>query len=171
MAHERPSEVYAQVAFDQAVSNWLAPLKTLAASLAKSGLAERLDDAGLPFSKKQELLQPMIPPEASDQVRNLVFLLATKSETHLLPEIVGELDRFANRGKVGETARVTSAVTLNDSERRTLESKMRAQFGKEISFDYAVDAALLGGVIVRVGDKVIDGSVAGKLAALKEELK
>ncbi len=90
---------------------------------------------------------------------------------HLLSQIVGDLNRFAQRDTVGGTAKVTSAVPLTDGEKSALETKMRAQFGKDLQFDYLTDRAILGGVIIRVGDKVIDGSVAGKLAALEEKLK
>jgi ATP synthase F1 delta subunit len=84
---------------------------------------------------------------------------------------VSDLDRYAKREAIGATAKVTSAIALTDSEKNTLESKLRAQFGNDLSFDYTVDATILGGVVVRVGDKVIDGSVAGKLAALQEKLR
>ena len=90
---------------------------------------------------------------------------------HLLHGVVANLDRYAKQQTLGVTAKVTSAVALNSDEQAAIETKMRAQFGKDLSFDYVVDAAILGGVIVRVGDKVIDGSVAGKLAALQENLK
>jgi len=66
---------------------------------------------------------------------------------------------------------VTSAVPLIETEKSALEAKLRAQFGDDLACDYAVNPAILGGVTVRIGDKVIDGSVAGKLAELKEKLK
>ncbi|MEW5719710.1 MAG: F0F1 ATP synthase subunit delta, partial [Chloroflexota bacterium] len=56
-------------------------------------------------------------------------------------------------------------------EKSALEARLRAPFGDDLAFEYSVDAQILGGIIVRVGDKVIDGSVAGKLAELKEKLK
>ncbi len=171
MANERPSQIYAQVVFEKAVASWLEPLKTIAASLAQTGLTEQLDEAGLPFPKKQELLRPIFPPQAPTEVQNFLFLLASKNEVNLLPEIIKQFERYVQRTQVVEAAKVTSAVPLTDAEKQSLESKLRQQFGNEIIFDYVVDPAILGGVIVRAGDKVIDGSVAGKLAALKEKLK
>ena len=171
MANERPSQIYAQAVFEKAVASWLDPLKTIAASLAQSSMIEKLDDAGVPFSKKQEMLRPVFPADASTEVQNFLFLLASKNEINLLPEIVKEFDRFVQRTDLVEAAKVTSAVPLMDAEKQALEAKLRRQFGNEIIFDYVVDPTILGGVIVRAGDKVIDGSVAGKLAALKERLK
>jgi F-type H+-transporting ATPase subunit delta len=171
VANERPSQIYAQAVYEKAVASWLDPLKTITASLVESGMIDNLDDAGVPFSKKQEMLRSVFPADTENEVQNLVFLLASKNEVNLLPEIVKEFERFVQRTEVMEAAKVTSAVPLLDAEKQTLETKLRKQFGNEIIFDYLVDPAILGGVIVRAGDKVIDGSVSGKLAALKEKLK
>ncbi|MBI5652114.1 MAG: ATP synthase F1 subunit delta [Chloroflexi bacterium] len=171
MADERVVQAYAQALFEEAVANWLTPLKSVAASLAKAGLAQQLDDKVLAFAQKQEMLKALVPANAAPQVQNLVSLLVSKNQVHLLPAVVAQFERFAQRGAVGAVAQVTSAVALTDAERVALEPKMRAQFGSEIAFEYAVDANLIGGMIVRVGDKVLDASVAGKLAALKEKLK
>lgn len=171
MANERLAQQYAQAAFEQAMNKWLIPLQAVAAALEKSGVTTKLDDATLEFSKKQELLRSVLPANTPSEVQNLVYTMATKNHVHLLNQVVADLDRYAKREVIGASAKVTSAVTLTDGEKSSLESKMRAQFGKDLSFDYGVDAAILGGLIVRVGDKVIDGSVAGKLAALQEKLK
>jgi F-type H+-transporting ATPase subunit delta len=171
VANERPSQVYAQAVFEKAMANWLTPLKTIAASLARSGSIEKLDDAGLAFPKKQELLHAVFPKDASPEVENFLFLLASKNEAHLLPEIIKEFDRYAERTSTSSVARVTTAVSLTSGEKQSLETKLRNQFGDQIVFDYVVDPAILGGVIVRVGDKEIDGSVSGKFAALEEKLE
>ncbi|MBM3127683.1 MAG: ATP synthase F1 subunit delta [Chloroflexi bacterium] len=171
MANERLAQTYAHALFDQAIANWLTPLKTIAASLARTGIAEQLDDAGLEFSKKQDLLRALFASGTPTEIQNLVSLLASKNHVHLLPHVIAEFDRFAQRTAVGARATITSAVPLLDAEKNALETKLRAQFGDELACDYAVKPEILGGMIVRVGDKVLDGSVAGKLAELKEKLK
>lgn len=67
--------------------------------------------------------------------------------------------------------RVRSAVPLTEEEKSALRGKITRRFGHNLEFQFEVDESILGGVVVRVGDKVIDGSVAGKLAALRESLK
>ena len=170
MANEGLASTYARAVFEEAMAQWLTPLKAVAASL-KPDVVAKLDDKALAFSKKQELLQPLLPANTPKPVENFIFLLATKGDAHLLNQVINDLDRYAKREALGVTAKVTSAIALTDGEKASLESKMRAQFGKDLQFDYVVDPAILGGVVVRVGDKVIDGSVAGKLAALQEKLK
>ena len=170
MANEGLASTYANAVFEEALAQWLIPLRTVAASL-KPDLVAKLDDPALAFSKKQELLKPCLPANTLKPVENFLFLLASKNNVALLNDIIVILDRFAQHENWGTTAKVTSAIALIDSEKTAIETKMRAQFGKDLAFEFVVDPAILGGVLVRVGDKVIDGSVAGKLAALQEKLK
>ncbi len=170
MANEGLASTYANAVFEEALTQWLTPLKAVAASL-KPDLVAKLDDPGLAFSKKQELLRPALPTNTLKPVENFVFLLASKNNVALLNDIIVILDRFAKRETWGTSAKVTSAIALTDSEKMAIESKMRSQFGKDLAFEFVVDSSILGGVVVRIGDKVIDGSVAGKLAALQEKLK
>lgn len=70
----------------------------------------------------------------------------------------------------GDAAVVTSALPLDDSERATVQKDLQAQLGSEAEVEFKVDPSILGGLVVRVGGKVIDGSVAGKLAGLSQSL-
>ena len=171
MTNERPSQAYAQAVFEQAVASWVSPLKALATSIAQSGLAGKLDDAAIPFPKKEEMVRPLFSAGATTEFKNFVLLLVSKCEVHLLPEVIGQIDRFTERTMAVETALVKSAVALTDSEKSALQAKVKSQFGSDLAFDFVVDPSVMGGILVRVGDKVIDGTVAGKLAALKEKLK
>lgn len=171
MPHERLAQTYAHALFEQAIANWLTPLKTIAASLTRDGTIEQLDDAALDYAKKQDLLRAHWSPNTPTEIQNLVSLLASKNHVHLLPRIIATFEQYAQRTETRARARITSAVPLLDAEKTALETKLRAQFGADLTFDYAIEPAILGGIIVRVGDKVIDGSVAGKFAELKEKLK
>lgn len=171
MPYERLAQTYAQAAYEQALASWLTPLKAIARALARAGITEQLDDMTVAFAKKQELVRPLFDSSTPTEVQNLVLLLASKNHIHLLPQIIAEFERYAQRTTLGTRARVTSAVPLLDAEKTALEAKLRAQFGDDLIFDYTIDPAIIGGVIVRVGDKVIDGSVAGKFAEMKEKLK
>jgi len=72
---------------------------------------------------------------------------------------------------VGDTkARVTSALPLSEEEKSTLASSLAAQLGAEPEMEFDVDPAILGGLVLKVGDRVVDGSVAGKLGSLRERL-
>ncbi len=170
MADERNARTYAHAIFEKAVEGWMTPLKAIHASIVTENLAGRLDDAGMAFVQKQELLARVVPAHTAIQVQNLVALLASKNDTHLLPDVIAEFERYAKRGAERPLAHVTSAVGLQADEKKALEAKLQKQFGADVEYEYGVDASILGGVVVRVGDRVIDASIAGKLAALKEKL-
>ncbi len=66
--------------------------------------------------------------------------------------------------------RVKSAVPLTETEKEAFRTKLAQKYGEGLVLRFEVDEALIGGVVVRVGDQVIDASIASKLAALKQEL-
>ncbi len=120
------------------------------------------------------------------ELRNQVIVLAMAATQKLVSETLDEkrqhalLDEFfsgVRGGKVivlegetltGQTAEVVSALPLTESERETVRKDLRLESGAEVSF--RVDPSILGGVVVRLGDRVVDGSVAGKLQALRQTL-
>jgi F-type H+-transporting ATPase subunit delta len=170
VANEQLPQTYAQAIFEQATLSWLLPLKEFAKCIEPADM-EALDRPGTPFSKKQEILARAMPSNATNEVRNFLSLIASRSEMYLLPNIIQALERMAQHGPLRAIATVTSAIALTDAEKKALEDKMRRRFGQDLAFVYEVDPSILGGVVVRIGDKVIDGSVSGRLAALREKLK
>lgn len=125
-----------------------------------------------------------------EELRGQVGLLAIAAAKRLIGEALDEerqrrlVDEFftgISAGRVqiideaelavGETkAQVTSALPLSEEEKATLASNLAAQLGAEPEMEFEVDPAILGGLLLKVGDRVIDGSVAGKLGALRERL-
>lgn len=67
-------------------------------------------------------------------------------------------------------ADVTSAVPLTDAERATIDTRLKARYGDDLAIHYKVEAGILGGLIVRVGDRYIDDSVASRLSQLRATL-
>lgn len=171
MAEDQFIEAYAQAVFEQAVERWRKSLRAVSENLDQApDSLSLLDNSGEQLPRKKEVVNRLLPAGADDELRNFLYLLASKSQVHLLPQVLAEYNRLAARGPLREMARVTSAVPLTDSERAQLERKLRSQFGENLELEYRVDKTLLGGVVVRVGDKVIDGSVAAKLASMKQKL-
>lgn len=79
----------------------------------------------------------------------------------------GKVTVLEGQNAAGESAEVTSALPLTDAEQATV----KGQLGGATSVAFKVDPAILGGLVVRVGDKIMDGSVAGKLEGLRTSLK
>jgi F-type H+-transporting ATPase subunit b len=75
------------------------------------------------------------------------------------------------QAKAGEvTAIVTSALPLNEEEQKVVSSGLAEELGQELPIEFRRDPAVLGGLVIRIGDKVIDGSVGGRLESLRESL-
>jgi F-type H+-transporting ATPase subunit b len=70
----------------------------------------------------------------------------------------------------GVTVTVTSALPLTEDEQRVVASGLADELGQEPAIDFRIDPAILGGLVIKIGDKVIDGSVGGRLEALRESL-
>jgi F-type H+-transporting ATPase subunit delta len=87
-----------------------------------------------------------------------------------LDAILLEFDQLVRRRPELKLARVTSAVPFTEAEKDAMRAKLTDRFGPDLEFEFKVDASLIGGVYLRVGDQVIDGSVSGKLAALRDRL-
>jgi F-type H+-transporting ATPase subunit b len=73
-------------------------------------------------------------------------------------------------GLAGQAAEVTSALPLSDQEKEQVKIDVLARIGPQAAVSFRVDPSILGGLVVRVGDKVLDGSVAGKLESLRQNL-
>lgn len=71
----------------------------------------------------------------------------------------------------GATAEVTSALPLSSMEQETVKDDILSKIGEQATVTFRVDPNILGGIIIRVGDKVLDGSVAGQLEELRQELQ
>jgi F-type H+-transporting ATPase subunit b len=80
------------------------------------------------------------------------------------------LDEARLAGMAGQPAKVTSALPLSAEEQKTIGQGLAQQLRGEPSVEFAVDPAILGGLIIRVGDRVVDGSVAGQLESLRTSL-
>ncbi|HUS52863.1 MAG TPA: F0F1 ATP synthase subunit delta [Thermohalobaculum sp.] len=104
-------------------------------------------------------------------VKNVVALMATKRRLFVLDEVI---DIFAklmaeHRGEV--TADVTAARKLSKGQQTALIKTLKAAIGREVKLNLAVDEAIIGGLVVKVGSKMIDTSIRSKLASLQNSMR
>ena len=169
MAKKNTPHAYAQALVELAAEPWLKGLRLINRRLHEQDLIARLDDPTLSVSDKATLLIP-ITGDVIPQVTAFVRTLAAGGDINTLDAIVNEFETLIVRRSRYVLAHVRSAVPLTNEERKQLEENLARRFGGNLETQYEVDAALLGGVVVRVGDEVIDGSLAGKLEALRQQL-
>jgi F-type H+-transporting ATPase subunit delta len=165
---------YADAAFeialrDGTVETWRTELDQAAAALDQRGLDavlanpaialdQRLDAAGQVFGR------------LSGPVQNLILLLVRRGRIEQLPRVAAEFRRLDDRRNGLSHASATSATPLGPDEVRAITARLEQMTGDRIVLETAVDAEILGGVIVRVGDRLIDGSVRGRLERLRNQL-
>jgi F-type H+-transporting ATPase subunit delta len=104
-------------------------------------------------------------------VTNTLRLMAANRRLFVVPALISQLKGLiaADRGEV--TAEVTSARPLTDAQREALARTLQASVGKDVKLDVKVDETLLGGLVVRVGSRMIDTSIRSKLANLQNAMK
>jgi F-type H+-transporting ATPase subunit delta len=165
----RPQD-YAAAIYDLAFESWLRALGDAQKALKDSDVRAAVEDPNLPTQEKLQALAQAMPGGLNGEPRKLLGTLIEAGQLGDLDAIVIELGRYARDRQETTVAQVTSAVPLTDGEKDALRAKVSERFGPELEFEFDVDEALIGGVYLRVGDKVIDGTVAGKLAAMRDQL-
>jgi F-type H+-transporting ATPase subunit delta len=150
----------------------IAELRTLADLLSQSVELRRVwENPAVPAEQKRNILDVIVQRDGiSKPVRNLVAVLIDHRRVAFLTRIVEQLEKELNMRLGFAEAEITSARDLNDTEKRTLEGQVAKVTGKKVRARYALDKALLGGAIVRVGSTIYDGSVQGQLARIKEAI-
>ena len=171
MKAQELSRKYATAVFSQALEKWLTALRAVQDKLAgDADLAGQLQEAGSSFADRQKVLDGMIPADSDQHIRNFLYIMLKDGDIGLLGEVVGELDRMTRGGPQVQVARVTTALALSDDDKEQFRQKLREKYGEDLEFDFEVDSALIGGAIVQIGDKVIDGSVASRLESMSNLL-
>jgi len=102
---------------------------------------------------------------------NFVKLIARNRRLFVLPEMIKNFRTLVARGRGEVQAEVTSAVALNDAQMQQLKETLKASVGKDVSIASRVDASLLGGLVVKIGSRMIDSSLATKLNSIKIAMK
>ena len=174
MARAPTAKRYARAIFQIAreqggEEGWLEGLKRAHVVLSEPTAATFLALPRVGLARKQEAARELLV-DCDRLLVNLVQLLISRRSLGLLPLVVQEFETLldASRGRV--RAQVTSAVPLSDEQQARLRGLLADMFGVEVVLDVREDQEIMGGLIARVGDRVIDGSVRTRLESLKQRL-
>jgi F-type H+-transporting ATPase subunit delta len=107
---------------------------------------------------------------AGKTVRDFVALVAERGRMDHLGEMVGAYRDLEDAAQGRVRAQVRTPSPLGEEDRRRLAAGLRAQLGKEVLLEEAIDRSLLGGFVAQIGSLVVDGSLDGQLARLRERL-
>ena len=157
---------------DKELSRWQSDLRKIDGLLQDTNLYSLLSNQQITWSQKEQVLKPRLG-EVNPQIIKLVAILSARGKIALVSEISEEYQRLVDnyRGIEGaETAEVTTAIPLDADYQLKLAQRITEIAGKPVILKTIVDPSIIGGIVIRVGDKLIDGSLRTKLAALKKEL-
>jgi len=107
---------------------------------------------------------------ASKIVHNFLFLIIDHRRTLMIPELAATFQSVIRERQGVAEATVTSAAEMRDGQKKNLTQSLEKKTGKKIEAKYAVDKGLLGGVVVRIGDTVYDGSLRFRLNEMRAKL-
>ena len=164
---------YAEAAFqladrDGSIETWRRELEQAAAA-TDGQLMAVLANPALPLDQRLQAADRVLA-DLSQSVRNTVLLLVRRGRIEQLPRVVAEFVRLDERRRGITHATATSAAPLTDLEVKALTARLEQMTGGRIALTTDIDEGLLGGLVVRVGDRLIDGSVRGRLERLRNQL-
>jgi F-type H+-transporting ATPase subunit delta len=166
---------YAEAAFqlaerDGAVDAWQRDL-ALAAGLARDERAARaVDSPAVPFRVRRKAVEQLLRSIVSPQALNLALLLAERNRFAILPDVSAEYDALVRESRGIVAATVTTPTPLSKDELAQVRARVEKLAGAKVELATATDPTLLGGLTIRIGDRLIDASVRGRLARLRGRL-
>lgn len=162
---------YAEAAFDCALdkndlSAWSLLLKQAARVIKEKSMQKLLKNPCIDKKMAYECLLELCKPVIFPFGKNFLKLMAVNQRLLVLPTVEDLFKQYKAREAKEVSAYAFSTLPLTKLEEQTLEKKLSARLQRHIKLTHRIDKSLLGGLIVRVGDLVIDGSVRGKLERL-----
>jgi F-type H+-transporting ATPase subunit delta len=165
---------YAMAAFELAQERgdtdaWLTAIRQIAEFMGDPEVMRVLENSRVGQEPKQRLIEAALS-DLPPLPLNLARLLVRKNRTALAVDIGSQFEQLLEQQRGISRARAITAVPLGDAERNALALRLREQTGKEVLLETGVDPELLGGVVVQIGDRLIDASTRARLRALRENL-
>ncbi|MBX6771552.1 MAG: F0F1 ATP synthase subunit delta [Chloroflexi bacterium] len=175
MATSGVARRYARAIFDLAreegdLDGWLQALQGIRDILGSPEFRILLDNPGIAFTRKIEIVRESLPTYLSETQRNFVFVLIENRRTGLIDQILDAYQTLLNEARGIVPARVTTAVPLTPAETEQVKQRLERIVGRQVAMATEVDPSIIGGFVARIGDRLIDASVAGRLAALRASL-
>ncbi|WP_151704780.1 F0F1 ATP synthase subunit delta [Nitrincola alkalilacustris] len=166
---------YTKAAFEFALSKdaleqWSDMLAAASLVVKDSEMVRVLGSLSLTWKQKAELLISVCEKQMDDARSNFIYLLAEKQRLPLLPEIALQFAQLKANHEKSVDITITTAFALEDAQQEQLVQALRSRLGREVKMTSTVDQSIIGGVVIRSNDLVIDGSVRARLAKLAEAM-
>ena len=166
---------YAEAVFDLAkeqsqLKTWSDMLNTAAVVTTNDDMKALISNTNVNKGQLANLILEVCGSEFSDEGKNLIKLLAENRRLPMLEEIAAQYEELRAEEEKTIEAEVISAFEVSAAQQQQIAEKLKARLGREVTLSCRVDSSLLGGVIIKAGDLVIDGSTKGQIQKLSIEL-
>ena len=163
---------YAQAVFQIATESgqidaWSDDLRTIATALENKQLAGLLDSPQVPAATKIETVKTVLGDAVAPLAANMLALLATRNLANLVPGIIETFEALVDSHNGIERAEVITAAPLDQVQEAAIKAVLVKLVDKDVRLSKGVDPNILGGLVARVGDRVIDGSLRTKLQGMR----
>ena len=175
MRRDVAAKRYAQAILDIAqgqgdITRWLDEVKAIADLMTHPDVAALLENRRVPRQVKYRIIDTALP-DSNPLAVNFAKLLVDKGRTALAGQIWEEFQELVWQRQGIAHARVTTAISLTQEESQAISKRLEEMTSQKVIMDTEVDPAILGGLVVRIGDRLIDGSTRSRLQALKRTLQ
>ncbi|GAC1358726.1 MAG: F0F1 ATP synthase subunit delta [Ktedonobacteraceae bacterium] len=167
----RYAEAIFQIARRQnTVDRTLEDVKGIAQLFGHRKLAYLLREPKVPAQRKEKVLREALTPYVLPTSLNLALLIVQRELVEVMQNIATELEELVLEYRNQAVAEVTTAAEMDETENTRVKQALSHTTGKQIIMHTRVDPEILGGIIARVGDQVIDGSIRNRLHVLQQQL-
>ena len=166
---------YAQAAFDIAkeqgkLDQWVHNLQELVDVVQNPEMTVFFENPAIPLAAKQQVIEEVLPQPDQQFPRNFALLLLERNRLPELPSVVQFFHELMLEDRGIAIAEVTAAIELTPDEQQMVEERLSRILDKKILVQPYVDPSIIGGLIARVGDDLIDGSVRTQLTQLRRQM-
>ncbi|MFQ5934446.1 MAG: ATP synthase F1 subunit delta [Dehalococcoidia bacterium] len=166
----RHAQAVFQIALERdELARWWEDLETLADTLGDPQFKTVLESPRVRLRDKLELVQKRLSG-VSPLAINLASLLATKGRVSVAADIAREYRHLMNAHQGLETAEVTTAVPLDDNAKDDISERLSELTGKRIALSASTSPEMMGGLVIKIGDQILDGSTRTKLREMRKAL-
>jgi F-type H+-transporting ATPase subunit delta len=158
--------VYDTARENNALDSWSDALANLANVISDSQMSELLDNPELGKIQKGELVVQVLGEKLTEQQQNLVKLMAENGRLKLMPDVVEQFEVARAKAENKIDAEVISAFELTAEQTNELVKTLKNKLGCDITLTTTIDESLIGGVVIKAGDTIIDASMKSQLDSL-----
>jgi len=172
---ETAARRYADAAFeigraDRSLDEWERDLAALAEALRSPELRRLVEHPAVAYADKERVLRRVVGEGVNELALNLVLLMIRRGRPGAIERMVAHFAELLRSERGIALADVRSALTLEDPQRAAVADGLASLTGQQVEMRETVDESLIGGIAVRIGDTLYDGSVRNRLERLRARL-